>query len=130
MATQTHRYDHPAYITRQTIMLGASAAGASGTYAQFIFPHAVKLHRVSGVVRIAGTTATNTYTIRGGAAGTTSLGLITHADSAAGFEATTGDLAATIAQGDRLNILGGTDATGVSAFAAEISIPVGTALTV
>lgn len=126
MTTQAHRYDHPAYLIRQTLLFD-TAAGANGTNAQFVFPFTVKLHRVAAVVRVAGTTATNTLTIR---RGTTSLGLLTLADSAAGFSAVTGDLAATIAAGDVFNVLKGTDATGTAGLVAEVSIAVGQALTV
>ena len=90
-------------------------------------PHDVKLHRMNAVAVVAGTATTNTLTVRNG---TTSIGLLTLSNSAAGFEATTGNLDSTISQGDELNLLKGADATGTARVTAEISVPVGTALTI
>lgn len=127
MATQSVGYDHSAYLMRSVMYLGATAASASGTNAQYIAPTDMRLRRANGVVITAGTTATNTLTAR---IGTTSIGLLTFADSAAGFEATTGDMDVTLTQGNVFNLLKGTDATGVVAVTLEWHYPVGTALIV
>lgn len=127
MATQGHRYDHPSYLVRSLMALGQAVAGASGTYAQFIAPFNMQLRNLTAVVVVAGTSATNTLTVR---QGTTSIGLLTLADSAAGFEATSGDLNVTLTQGNVFNLLGGTDATGVTNVMLEWHWPSGTALTV
>ena len=126
MTTNSFRYDHPAYLVTQLMVL-VGAAAASGTNCQIIAPIDFKLRNVRISVRTAGTTTTHAYTVR---KGTTSLGAATLGSSAADYSVTTGDLNTTFAAGDVFNILKSDDATGVAAACLEIQFPAGTSLTV
>lgn len=127
MANQSHRYDHPAYLARMVMSLGHTAAGANGTNSQAEFDHDIQIRNVVARATVAGTTATNTLTVR---ADTTSIGLLTLANSAAGFVASSGDLNVTLTSGTAFNLLKGTDATGTAAITMSYHIPYNTAIPV
>lgn len=118
------RYDAPNYTLRRYAHLVSTKATASVVHAQFDHPATVKIHRVFATAMIAGTTETNTYTVR---TATTSVGLLTLADSAIDYS-DSADLDLTLTTGTSLNFLKGTDATGQASFCVEYSIPVGTTL--
>ena len=127
MPTQAFHYDHPNYITTRMISLGqCHAPTASVVQAAFHAPVAMRLHRIAATALIAGTTATNVYTVR---QNTTSIGALTLNDSAALFSVTA-DLATSLTAGDELNLLKGTDATGVASFMLEYHVDVGAALSI
>lgn len=123
MALRDRIYDHPNYLINFLVSLGATAATASGTNCEFCSPIDFKLRNVKARAKVAGTSATNTLTVR---KNTTSIGLLTLADSAAGFIATSGDLNTSFNATDVLNLLKGTDATGTATVVAELQFPVGT----
>lgn len=127
MVTQAHAYDHPNYIIRRLIAIGGGGAAASIVAAAFSAPVALKVHRVGAVAKVAGTSSTNTYTVR---EGTTSIGLLTLADSAALFVNTADLGGVTVEAGNVLNFLKGTDATGTADFWVEAAVNVGQALTI
>lgn len=122
----TH-YDHPNYTIRRIISLGRGAATASVVHAAFEHPCNLKLYRIGAIANVAGTTATNTYTVR---TDTTSVGLLTLADSAALFGASADLSGITLTAGVTLNLLKGTDATGIASFWLEYGVEVGAALPV
>ena len=125
--TTQRRYDDPNFTIRRLATLAGHAPTASVVHAAFVAPVDIVAYRVGAIATIAGTTSTNTYTVRNG---TTSVGLLTLANSAALF-ANTADLdGVTISAGTSLNFLKGTDATGVADFFIEYKIPVGAALPV
>lgn len=127
MVDRAVSYDHAAYLARIPLALGVSVAGSGTTNCEFETDRDLQIRNVVGRVKVAGTSATNTFTVR---KDTTSIGLITMADSAAGFIASTGDLNVTLSSGECLNFLGGTDATGVATFMAWVHIPVDTTIPV
>lgn len=63
MATQSGRYDHPSYLTRQVLTFGKTTAGANtvqygGTAgAGIVFPFDVRIRNMVGSVQVAGTSA-------------------------------------------------------------------------
>lgn len=112
-------YDHPSYITRQQIRIGATTAGANGTSGRTAFTNQMRLRNVTGVVQVAGTSDApgHAVTIR---SGTTSLGVLSFGTAAINGTATSGDLNTILAAGAVLNFLNGTDATGVANITAEM----------
>jgi hypothetical protein len=119
--TVVRAYDDTNYTVRRLTHVAGHGPTASVVQAAVFSPVDMLVHRVGGIAAIAGTTATNTYTVRNG---TTSVGLITLADSAALFT-NTAEVDVTVTAGTSLNFLKGTDATGVADFFVEYSIPVG-----
>lgn len=116
------RYDHPSYLARHVLALGATTAGANGTSLQFAFPVDVNVRNITATVRTAGTATTHILTIQ---SGTTSIGAVTLSTNTAGQTGTTGDLNTKVTAGTVLNIKNGADATGVAAVAVEWEIPKG-----
>lgn len=61
MATQTGRYDHPSFLTRQYEVLGKTTAGANtvqyaGTAnAGLVFPSAIRVRNATASIQVAGT---------------------------------------------------------------------------
>jgi len=112
-------YDHPSYLTRQMIPLGVQAAGV-GTSAKRVFPSAMRIRRVVGLVTTAGTQTTWNATVLNG---TNSVGSITFGGTAAiGALGTSGDCNSTLAAGSALQISTLLEATGVAVFTAEMHI--------
>ena len=108
--------DHPSYITRQQLHLGATTAGASGTSCRTAFPSNVRIRNVVAAVQAAGTTsgAAAGYTIQ---TGTTSVGAIVLSTNGINFVGSSGDLNITVNNGGTigniLNFVSGADATVV-----------------
>ena len=117
-------YDHPSYLTRQMVALGAQAAGV-GTSARRAFPSTMRLRRIVGVVATAGTQTTWSVNVL---SGTSSIGTISFGGTAAvGALGTSGDMNATLTAGDILSISTLLEATGVANYVAECHIdPAGT----
>jgi hypothetical protein len=132
-------YDHPSYITRQQLQLGATTAGANGTSGGFGFVSDMRLRKAALTVRTAGTSAgagngviflcvgTAISGFGSGAGftlttntGTTTIQAITAlGSSAAGSVVTTPDMNTTIKAGSVLYMKNGTDATGVAQVTVE-----------
>ena len=124
-------YDHPSYLTRQTIGLGVSTAGANGTSGGRAFISDMRIRNMIAVVRTAGTSSgtgnsaivlcigtsitgynlvpqvltTNTTTA--------TVGTIALGSQAALTTGTSGDRNTVIKAGSVLAMKNGTDATGV-----------------
>ncbi len=61
MSLRNFAYDHPTYVARQYVMLGAIAAGSGGVTANFVAYANMQLYDVAYFVTVAGTsTATST----------------------------------------------------------------------
>lgn len=127
MTTRPNSYDHVNYLMRRLIPLNGHGPTASVVQAALVSPVNLKIYRIRGTALIAGSTSTNTYTVR---TGTTSVGLLTLADSAALFAASADLAGLTLTAGTALNFLKGTDATGVASFLVECSVEVGQELSV
>lgn len=127
-------YDHPSYVTRQQLHLGATTIGASKTDQLFSPPASnVRIRACGALVNIAGTGAATvamfaigtgtTFTAAGvGTVFTTTstIGTATLSTSAAGtYVAINTDANLTINSGSRLVSITGTDATVQSRIAAE-----------
>ena len=125
MTIGSNVYDHPNYIQTRFLQLTGHGPTASVVSAAFTAPVNLKLYRVYATALIAGTTSTDTYTIR---QNTTSIGLLTLADSAALFSVSADLAGVAITAGDEVNFLKGTDATGVAGFLVEFKIDPGQAL--
>lgn len=132
-------YDHPSYLTRQQINLGATTAGANGTSGGFSFISDIRLRKAALTVRTAGTSATtgngviflcvgtaiSGYGTASGTSLTTSTGTTTIlavtalGSSTAGAAVASADMNTTIKAGSVLYMKNGTDATGVAAASVE-----------
>lgn len=123
-STQSHNYDHPAYIVPRLVGLGRSLATNGIVAAAMYAPYNMRLARMYATVLVAGTSDTNTFTIR---ENTTSIGVFSLDSSAALFDASV-DLDVTLTSGNTLNLLKGTDATGQAAFWVEVFPIVGQSL--
>ena len=131
-------YDHPSYLTRQTLVMDTTTAGASGTSGVLAMPYNVRLRKAVAVVRTAGTSAgagnaaqilyvgTSVQGFTGTALTTTTttatLGSISLGTSAAGVTGTSTDMDALCINGGQLFIKNGTDATGVAKVTIEYYI--------
>jgi hypothetical protein len=131
MASQGN-YDHPSYLTRQQLLLGASTAGANGTSGGKAFLSDMRIRKASAMVRVAGTSAAGgnacillcigTYmsgfstgligTALTTNTGTNTLATIALGSSAAFATATSTDINVRIQAGSVLVFKNGTDATG------------------
>lgn len=135
--------DHPSYLTRQSIRLGSTTAGANGTSLLTTFPNITRVRNVAATVQTAGTSATSGNQVIIGVVGTctqwgttgvstvgtatTTLGTVVLGTSAANSTGTSGDLNVTLASGAVLYCKNGTDATGVATVVIEQHVdPVGT----
>lgn len=111
-------YDHPSYLTRQQLFLGATTAAAGGTSCRISFLSAMRIRNVSAVVQVAGTqSAGEFYKIQASSVSgtaTSSLGVMTSGTSAVGTIMTSGDLNVTLGTGTILSIVGPTSAAGVA----------------
>ena len=125
-------YDHPSYLTRQTIGLGVSTAGASDTSGGRSFISDMRVRKMSVTVRTAGTSSG-----AGNSANVLCIGtMVTGFGTGAGFSLTTStgtntvgtvalgsttaltvttstDMNTRIMAGSILALKNGTDATGV-----------------
>lgn len=108
MAT-SFAYDHPNYSRRST-QLGTCGVGTANVACHFRVPSAGVLHGIGYASVTAGTATTHTAVIRNGTTGiaTTTIGTLA---ALGGTWVDCGDSA--LAAGDVLNILHGTDGTGV-----------------
>lgn len=113
-------YDHPSYITRQMLNLGNTTAGAGGTSARRQFPWPIRVRSIVAGVVTAGTVvgtgvgaagACVSLLNNGTAIGTSTVVLSTNA---AGVFGTAGDMNFTLAAGNTLSVVNGTDATLVA----------------
>lgn len=131
-------YDHPSYLTRQSITLGATTAGANGTSQTHTFPNQMRVRNVAAIVRTAGTSATTGNQVIVGVVGTctqigtngtntigtatTTLGTIALGTSTALSTGTSGDLNTVLNAGAVLYLKNGTDATGVADVVGELHV--------
>ncbi len=114
--------DHPAYLARQSVMLGTTTAGANGTTTfGNALPWDVNVHNLVGVVKTAGTSATtgNQLILL---AGTATVGAVALGTQTAGSTNTSGDLKTKVTAGTVLYVKNGTDATGVGWLNVEYNI--------
>jgi hypothetical protein len=120
-------YDHPSYLTRQKLSLGASTAGANGLSGGASWPWDMRLRVPYATVRVPGTSSTTGHqviilavgtTITAGgtstvtSTGTTTLQAIALNTLAAYTNGTGSDLNTTLKAGGTLVMKNGTDATG------------------
>lgn len=113
--TTSFAYDHPSYA-RQWTFLGTCAVGTANTAGQFPVPCAGVLHGIRYASIVAGTGTPHTVILKNGTTGiaTTTLGTL------AALGGTYVDCSnAALAAGDVLNLLHGTDGTGVFASTIE-----------
>lgn len=106
-------YDHPSYLARQQLCLGATTATASGTSGHRVFNSAMRLRQAVGAVAVAGTIGTNVQALIFGNGtvipnGTISFGT---AGNTIGALGTSGDMNYTLPVGQVLAIKNGADAT-------------------
>lgn len=116
-----HQYDHPNnLITREQSYLGL--AGASGTLGHMAPQQKMRVVAVHAHVITAGTNdTTNSYTVRNGALGTTSVGAIVIGTLTAGGRISA-SIGATVDEGELLTLLKGADAVGVSVLSYEYEV--------
>lgn len=131
-------YDHPSYLTRQALHLGASTAGASGTSGGWSFISDMRVRKMSVTVRTAGTSSgagnscslvyigTMVTGFGTGAGftlttstGTNTVGTVALGSSAAYVVTTSTDMNTRLVAGGTLVYKNGTDATGVYAAMVE-----------
>jgi hypothetical protein len=140
-------YTHPSYLTRQSIGLGASTAGANGTSGGRAFLSDIRIRNIIAVVRTAGTSATSgnsanimcVGTITTGfnlvpqvlttSTGTNTVGTIALGSALAFTTGTSGDRNTVVQAGSVLFIKNGTDATGVADVTMEAYINPGASWT-
>lgn len=107
------QYDHPSYITRQQLCLGATTATASGTSGHRIFNSAMRFRQAVGAVAVAGTIGTNVAALIFCNGTVVPNGTIAYGTggNTIGALATSGDMNVTLAAGNVLAIKNGADAT-------------------
>lgn len=133
-------YDHPSYLTRQALILGATTAGASGTSGSFSFISDMRVRKFSAAVRTAGTTtgaasAVALIYIGTSVSGynlnpvvlttvttTATVGTLTLGTSVANAVSTSTDMNALLKAGGLLQMKNGTDATSVASVVLEAYI--------
>lgn len=135
-------YDHPSYLVRQQINLGATTAGANGTSGGFAFVSDMRLRKAALTVRTAGTSATTGngviflcvgtaisgfgtgagFTLTTSTGTTTIQAITALGSSTAATVVTTPDMNTTIKAGSVLYMKNGTDATGVAAVTVEANL--------
>jgi hypothetical protein len=134
MATKSMAYDHPAYEAVLPVALAANAAGASAIGGRFVAWTAMAIKSISSVVITSGTSTTHiqrALIFRNGGTSTETTVLFTLGSGAlstgvANFAATS---TMTLAAGDIVAGLQGSDATMVSAFSLELVIQPGANVT-
>lgn len=127
MATQSLRYDHPAY-TVPLVFSGLTAVGANGVSTKFAAFTAMKIKSVTMGPVIASTAAGSQpllYSKSGTATATTTLTVLTSGASVAINNAVN----VSLAQGDQFWVAHGTDATTAVAVAIETVVVPGANLT-
>jgi len=128
MATESMRYDHPAYQAVLPVGLGVTVAGASAiTGARFTAFTTMLVKSITMAVVTAGTSTTHamrSLVYRGGTS--TDTAVLTTLGSS-GFVNVVSTI--TMTQGDSLAILQGSDATMVSQAGAELVILPGADIT-
>jgi hypothetical protein len=125
-------YDHPSYLTRQSLNLGATTAGNAGSSGSITFISDMRVRKMAASVRVAGTSAgagnsanlMYVGTIVTGYAtgligtglttttGTNTVGTIALGSTAAYTVTTSTDMNTKLVAGGVLFIKNGTDATG------------------
>jgi hypothetical protein len=127
MASKSMAYDNPAYQAVLPVALAANAAGASAIGGRFVAWAPMVIKSVSSSVITSGTSTTHVQRLlifRNGGTSTETSVLFTL--GSASLSTGVGNAAATstmtLAQGDIVAGLQGTDATMVSAFSLEIVI--------
>src|SRR5262245_34805757 len=114
-------YDHPAFLARFPVLMGATTAGANGTSLEMNFPFATRIRNATATVVTAGTSAGTGH--KGNLfVGTASVGTIALNTLTAGQTGTSGDMNTLIAASTRLALKNGTDATGVARVAVEMQV--------
>jgi len=131
-------YDHPSYLTRQSIGLGINTAGANGTSGGRSFISDLRVRKASVTVRTAGTSATSGnsaillcigtmvtgFTSATGftlttSTGTNTVGTVALGSTTALTVTTSSDFNTRIVAGSILALKNGTDATGVYDYTLE-----------
>lgn len=131
-------YDHASYLTRQSIYLGKTTAGANGTSQLAVLPNNMRLRNAIAVVNTAGAGATTGSQIIVGVVGTctqfgitgvgtvgtgtTTLGAIVLGTSTANSFATSGDLNVCINAGSVVYLKNGTDTAAVGSVTLEAHV--------
>lgn len=136
----TGNYDHPSFLARMAINLGATTAGANGTSGGWSFISDMRVRKFAAAVRTAGTSAAggnavNLIYIGTSVAGfnlnpvvltttttTATLGTLALGSSTANSVSTSTDMNAILKAGGVLQMKNGTDATGVAALTLEAYI--------
>lgn len=137
MATRNFSYDHPAYLVPVT-KTATIAAGSAAHSAKFVAFTAMLMKSATIMVQTAGTTTAagaNTYTFNKiSGTTTTSVGfsgnLGTTVAYTVGTNVVLGGGTATLAQGEMLSAVRGTDATAVAEITYEFLLVPGANLTV
>jgi len=135
MASKSMSYDHPAYTAVISANLSPGAAGASNQSGRFVAWTAMAIKSVSVITTVSGTSTTHIQRLllyRGGGTSTETTVLMTLGSASLGTAV--GNFAATstmtLAQGDSVSLLQGTDATIVAQASLELVIQPGANVTV
>ena len=131
MATQTLRYDHPAYTTPQ-VFSGSTTAGANGVTTKWAAFTAMKLKQVvSGVNLALPTTAAGSQPLLYVQSGTTTTTTTLTVLTSASYAVVTDDISdVTLAAGNAFWITHGTDAQTSRSYAVEAYVIPGSNLQV
>jgi hypothetical protein len=134
MATKSMAYDHPSYLAVVPVALSPGAAGASNQSGRFVAWAAMAIKSVQVITTTSGTSTTHVQRLliyRGGGTSTETTVLMTLGSAALGTSV--GNFAATstmtLAQGDSVALLQGTDATIVAQASLELVITPGANVT-
>jgi len=134
MASKQMAYDHPAYTSVYSVALAPNAAGASAIGGRFVAWTAMALKSIQCGVITSGTSTTHIQRLliyRNGGTSTETTVMMTLGSAA--LATAVGNYAATstqtLAQGDMVAVLQGTDATIVAAATLELVITPGANVT-
>ena len=127
MATESYRYDHPAYTARYSAIVNCPAVAASSVAGKFVAFTAMKVKSIRGVVNIAGTNTDASYTLSNG---TTSFSDAAVSTNAAGSAVSVTMTDQTLAAGGYINFATAANTgTTASSFVVEYEIVPGSSVT-
>lgn len=124
MAEKSMAYDHPAYLIRN--LVGQHVTGSGGAFRFAAFTD-MRVKAVIAKPTTAGTSADTLTAFKLSGTTTTTQVLTTFGSAATTHTRVEGTL--TLAQGDALSIVKGTDATGVIALGVELEAIAGASVT-
>lgn len=127
MATESYRYDHPAYTARYSAIVNCPAVAASSVAGKFVAFTAMTIKSIRGVVNIAGTNTAAAYTLSNG---TTSFADATVGTNAAGSAVAVTMTDQTLAAGGYINFATAANTgTTASSFVIEYELTPGATVT-